>query len=155
MLDELLEKLKEIANDPIIVESVEKQNSQDLSIAEIQKRDQQWIDANGSIIPKMTLLMENKAAGRLYKAEESKVNLFEFILMDNQGANVAITNQTSDYWQGDEDKFQKVFPNGPSATHISKPSFDKSVGNETVQISVPVVKDGGNIGVLCVGVILN
>lgn len=36
----------------------------------------------------------------------------EIFVMDNQGANVAMSDKTSDYWQGDEDKFVRSFAGG-------------------------------------------
>ncbi|MFT6910604.1 MAG: hypothetical protein ACJAS1_007337 [Oleiphilaceae bacterium] len=49
----------------------------------------------------MTLIMQSSAAKRLLELEKSQAYFFEVFLMDNQGANVAMTNKTSDYWQGD------------------------------------------------------
>ena len=57
----------------------------------------------------MKALMNNSAAKELLKFESSKPYFTEVFLMDNQGANVAMTNKTSDYWQGDEAKFIESF----------------------------------------------
>ena len=75
--------------------------------------------------------------------------------MDNQGANVAMTNKTSDYWQGDEDKFTNAYKGGAGGVDISKSKFDDSAKAYLVQISVPVVDGGTVIGALCVGINLD
>jgi hypothetical protein len=72
--------------------------------------------------------------------------------MDNQGANVAMTNKTSDYWQGDEAKFTDSFKNGVGAIHISTVEFDESAQAYLVQVSVPVMEGGKAIGALTIGV---
>ena len=43
--------------------------------------------------------------------------------MDKFGLNVGQSSVTSDYWQGDEDKFQKTFAVGPDAVFIDEPEY--------------------------------
>ncbi len=64
--------------------------------------------------------------------------------MDNQGTNVAMTDKTSDYWQGDEAKFQKSFNGGNGAVFVDEVEFDDSSQAYLVQVSVPV-KDGDTV----------
>ena len=73
--------------------------------------------------------------------------------MDNQGALVAATDKTSDYWQGDEDKFSHPFTTGSML--VSEVEFDTSAQAYLVQISVPV-KDGDKvIGAITFGINLD
>ena len=74
--------------------------------------------------------------------------------MDRQGNIVAESNKTSDYWQGDEDKFVKSFADGKGAIFIDKPSFDESIQTYLVQVSIPIFDPdmGGAIGAMTVGV---
>lgn len=94
----------------------------------------------------------NAAAKVLAKIQQAKPYLVEFILTDNQGANVAITGMTSDYWQGDEPKFSNAFANGKGEIYIARPQKDKSTGEVISQVSVPVMSNGKAIGTLTVGV---
>ena len=64
--------------------------------------------------------------------------------MDNQGANVAMTDKTSDYWQGDEAKFKKSYHNGKGTVFVDEVEFDDSSQAYLVQVSVPV-KDGDKV----------
>ena len=47
----------------------------------------------------------------------------EVFVMDNKGLNVAQSAVTSDYWQGDEAKWQQTYLVGPDALHISEVEF--------------------------------
>lgn len=76
----------------------------------------------------------------------------EIFVMDNQGANVAMTDKTSDYWQGDEAKFKKSFNDGAGAVFVDDVEFDDSAQAYLVQVSVPV-KDGDKvIGAITFGI---
>jgi hypothetical protein len=76
----------------------------------------------------------------------------EVFIMDNQGANVAMTKKTSDYWQGDEAKWKKAFNEGQGATFVDKPQYDRSTDSILIQVSLPVKnKSGSTIGTITVG----
>ena len=79
----------------------------------------------------------------------------EIFIMDNQCANVAMTDKTGDYWQGDEAKFQKSFANGKGAIFVDEVEFDKDFGTDLLQISVPVMYKGEAIGAITFGVFAN
>jgi hypothetical protein len=64
------------------------------------------------------------------------------------GANAAMTNKTSDYWQGDEAKFTKAISGGRNSYHVDPVSFDESIQAYAVQIALPVFDQGAAIGVL-------
>ena len=61
---------------------------------------------------------------------------------------------TSDYWQGDEAKFQKVYPNGPDAMLISDVEQDESTQRFQSRLSLPVVDPATkkNIGTVTIGI---
>lgn len=65
----------------------------------------------------------------------------EIIIMDAHGLNVAQSQISSDYWQGDEAKWQVPFNEG--RIHIGDIHLDESTETVQTQISVPV-KDGDN-----------
>ena len=139
---------------PKLIEAVKAQNKQNLALAEIKSRDKKWIDTDG-IDSFMTSLLENDAAKALFKIEGSQPYYLELFLMDNQGANVAMTNKTGDYWQGDEDKFQKSYNSGKGDLHVGEVEFDESAQAYLVQVSVPVMDGPTAIGALTIGVNLD
>ncbi|HMW46949.1 MAG TPA: hypothetical protein PKD17_12010 [Cellvibrionaceae bacterium] len=150
----LIPTIKKWGENPILVAAVKEQNAKKLSLEAIQKRDKEWMATTG-LDDQMKALMKNAAANELNQLEATKPYFFESILMDNQGANVAMTNKTSDYWQGDEDKFTNAYKSGAGGVDIGKSKFDDSAKAYLVQISVPVVDGSSVIGALCVGINLD
>jgi hypothetical protein len=148
---DLAPSLKEWGNNAVLIAAVKEQNAKGMTLDAIKKTDKEWMAATG-VTPFMQAMMENSAAKELKKLESSKPYFDELFLMDNQGANVAMTNKTSDYWQGDEDKFTESFKGGQGAIHIGKVKFDKSSQAYLVQVSVPVVDAGKAIGAITIGI---
>ena len=65
---------------------------------------------------------------------------------------MAMTDKTSDYWQGDEAKFQKSYNGGSGAVFVDEVEFDDSAQAYLCQVSVPV-KDGAEvIGAITIGI---
>ena len=137
--------------DPVIVEAVKRQNAGGMTLAQIKVKDAEWKSASG-MEPYMKEIMENDCAARLLQISDKEEYYAEIFVMDNQGANVAMTEKTSDYWQGDEDKFQKSYNGGQGAVFIDEIEFDESTASYLVQVSVPV-KDGDKvIGAITFGI---
>jgi hypothetical protein len=78
----------------------------------------------------------------------------EIFVMDNKGLNVGQSDITSDYWQGDEAKWQKTYSVGASAIHISDVAKDESTQSFQSQLSLPVVDPANNqvIGAVTIGI---
>lgn len=150
-LDEIVARLKQTGTDAALVAAVNKQNGQNLSMSTINSRDKTWQSTSG-LDDLMKSLMSNAAAKRLAQIEKENKVIVESFLMDKRGANVAMTNKTSDYWQGDEAKFTKSFNGGKGAVHLGKSKFDKSAQAYVVQVSVPVLSDGRAIGAITYGI---
>jgi hypothetical protein len=140
-------KLAALGSDPIIVEAVKAQNAKAKSLEDIRQMDEKWKKTNG-IAPFMQALMNSKLGMHLRTVQESQIYYVDILVMDNQGANVGMTDKTSDYWQGDEDKFQKSFSNGEGAIFVGDEEFDDSTQAFLVRISVPVVDGEKAIGVI-------
>lgn len=148
----LIPVIKKWGEDPVLITAVKEQNAKGMTLDQIQKRDKEWMATTG-MDDQMKAMMKNAAAQELDKLEATKPYFFESILMDNQGANVAMTNKTSDYWQGDETKFTNAFKVG--GVDIGKSKFDDSAKAYLIQVSVPVLEGGKPIGALCVGINLD
>jgi hypothetical protein len=144
-------KLAGFANSAEIVSSVKAQNAQNLSLNQIKEADKKWMEKSG-IDDFMSGILNNKCSVYLKSLCKANPAIVEAFVMDNQGANTAMTNKTSDYWQGDEDKFTKSFNGGKGAVHFGKLSFDESAQTYIVQVSVPVKDNGKTIGAVTFGV---
>ena len=77
----------------------------------------------------------------------------EVFIMDAQGLNVAASAVTSDYWQGDEAKFQQTYGVGPDAVHISEVELDESTQTYQAQVSLSLTDPatGALIGAVTFG----
>lgn len=134
-----------------LIDAVKAQNAKGITLDAIKERDADWRKVEG-LDAEMQAMMNSPAAKRMSELEKSQPYFFELFLMDNQGANVAMTNKTSDYWQGDEAKWQESFKGGAGAVHIGEVEFDESAQDYLVQISVPVMEGGKAIGAITIGV---
>ena len=149
----LLPELLSLSADPILISAVREQNARKLGMDVILARDTLWLSK--TLQSKRELeapLLNSPAARRLLELEASQSYFFELFLSDNQGALVAATNRTSDYWQGDEDKWMQAYKQGQGSLYVSDIHYDDSVGFELVQISLPVMYDDMAIGVVTIGV---
>ena len=100
-------------------------------------------------------LMANALSSFLTLKKQSGGGLYtEIIVMDNKGLNVGQSDVTSDYWQGDEDKWRKTFLVGPKSMHIDDIGRDESTHRLQSQISLPVVDPVTKkpIGAITVGI---
>jgi len=136
-------KLAAIGTDPVLVDAVKAENAKGKTMADIEAMDAKW-KADAGVADYMKALMDSPAGKRLAEIRDSEPYMVEIFLMDNQGANVAMSDKTSDYWQGDEAKFKKSFNNGQGAVFVDDVEFDKSAQSYLCQVSVPV-KDGDKV----------
>lgn len=153
-VNDIVPELKSWGTNATLIAAVTEQNNQGMSLDDIKARDAEWRNVDG-MDAGMTSIMESPAAQELAKLEKTQPYFFEVFLMDNQGANVAMTNKTSDYWQGDEAKWQESFKDGAGAVHIGDVEFDESAQAYLVQVSVPVMDGGTAIGAITIGINLD
>jgi len=146
--------LAQMGMDPVIVAAVKAENAKGRTLDQIKVIDAEWRQTAG-INAFMSAMMDSKCGQHLRQLQESVGYYAEIFVMDNQGANVAMTDKTSDYWQGDEAKFTESYSGGKGAVHIGEVEFDDSTQAYLVQVSVPV-KDGEKvIGAITIGVDLD
>jgi hypothetical protein len=157
-LEELLRvkvrTVQHMALNPLLVRATRKQNASGLAAEEITRRDTAW-RATKELTP-FKLSLQTSPAGRFLKQQVERSTSFnEAFLTDNQGANVAAYPATSDYWQGDEDKWSEAFNGGDGRIYIGALALDESTNTVAAQVSAPVLDRGKTIGVLVVGVTIN
>ncbi|HEY5740801.1 MAG TPA: PDC sensor domain-containing protein [Gammaproteobacteria bacterium] len=137
---------------PQIVRAVETQNAVELTLDEIKRRDQEWRQADPASSMLIQEVTQNEVARYFRRRVEDNPSIFEVFLTDNQGANVAAYPPTSDYWQGDEEKFSNAWNGGQGQLFIGPPEFDESTNKTQIQISTPVISGYQTVGVLVMGV---
>ncbi len=144
-------ELVKIVSNSVVVAAVEAQNTKNLSLSKIKEIDKEWQNISG-LNDFMIELLNNECSRYLKNLIKHKPYLVEIFVTDNKGANVAMSNKTSDYWQGDEDKFTKCFNNGQGKIFYGKQTFDESVQTYVIQVSVPVKKGNITIGTATFGI---
>jgi len=85
--------------------------------------------------------------------EASGGQITEVFVMDAHGLNVASSGVTSDYWQGDEAKFQKTFLAGTGAMFVDDIELDESTQTYLGQVSIVLTDPdtGAVIGAMTIG----
>ncbi|MBO9468195.1 hypothetical protein J7443_23415 [Tropicibacter sp. R15_0] len=143
--------------DAVLTEAINAQNATtaDYNEARILELDQVWraeVGTGGSDLVDSVL---TSAAADFLRSQvvASDGALTEIFIMDQHGLNVAASNPTSDYWQGDEAKFQQTYSVGPDAVHVSEIEFDESSQSYQAQVSITLTdSSGAPIGALTVGI---
>ena len=144
--------------DPAVIAAIKAQNAKTagLSEAEIVKMDKQWrAEVKSSGGPLINGVLQNQLSAFLKKVKsDSKGSFSEIFVMDAKGLNVGQSDVTSDYWQGDEAKWQKTYKVGPSAMHIGGVKMDESSQTLQSQLSLSIVDPANNqvIGAVTIGV---
>lgn len=156
ILDLMLDNLLALARLPQLINAVQQQNQTGLTPAVIAQRDSQWQQQlqRQNDVPELAQTMLQNSTSVLLRGWQANYNglITEVILMDNQGANVAISELTSDYWQGDETPFLSVFAQS-NGHFIDVVEYDQSTQRFQVKLSVPVTDySGQHIGALSIGI---
>ncbi len=145
------------AENPVVVEAVRQANNKPArTLEEIIQLDDKWIE--GTFDNEwLGELLDNPCAEYLKRLQSEKGGrksmYSEIFVVDRQGCIVAQSKKTSDYWQGDEDKFVKAFADGEGAIFIDEADYDESTDTSLIQVSVPVIDPDTEeaIGVMTIG----
>jgi hypothetical protein len=145
------------AADPIILDAIRSQNAVTAGYdqAQIDALDSTWrAEVGTSSMPTISPVLTSAAAEFLRgKVAASDGTITEVFLMDAKGLNVAVSDTTSDYWQGDEDKFTMTFPRGAGAVHLGEVELDESSQRYQGQVSLTISDPatGEVLGAMTVG----
>jgi hypothetical protein len=143
--------------DKIVIEAVKAQNDRHakLSADDIKKLDTQWRgEIDKADKPLINSVLNNALSKYLLEKKDASRGLItELFIMDNKGLNVGQSDITSDYWQGDEAKWQKTYSVGKDAVFVDEVEKDESTQRLQSQVSIPIVDADGNvIGAATIGI---
>ena len=163
--DEMADSLKKLAQENIsqwlsssvVQDQITAQNSKHKGMSEpdIIAMDKKWrAETGASSQPMISEILGKELSSYLSQVKDESAGLYtEIFVMDNLGMNVGQSDVTSDYWQGDEAKWQETYLKGANAIHIGEVEMDESSQQLQVQLSLPVVDNNGSvIGAVTVGV---
>ena len=152
-----IEDFKVYTENLVIRESVLKSNQEFERLDNIQqyidKNDKDWLAAEKK---DRTAFMQNiiqnemseelRAKTKFYEAEYGYAIFSEVFITNKYGANSAQTNKTSDYYQADEDWWQKAKKEG---LYVADVKYDESAGVYSVDICLRIDdNDGKFLGVM-------
>jgi len=155
---EFAPKVRAWAQSPDVILAVRRQNEvhAGLSDAAIAKLDRKWREETQSPArPMIDTVLGNALSDYLRQVQDKAQGFYtEIFVMDNRGLNVGQSNLTSDYWQGDEAKWQQTYQAGAGSILIDDVEFDESTQAFQSQLSLPVVDPDTSevIGAVTVGV---
>lgn len=143
---------------PAIIEALRRQNDANRSLTQtdIERLDAQWRQETlAAERPLIQAVLSTDLSRFLREIQTQHRGLFtEIFVVDNRGLNVGQSDMTSDYWQGDEYKWQRTFLVGPDAVFIDRVEEDESTQQFQSQVSLSITdpQTGQVIGSMTVGV---
>ena len=157
-LRELAEsQIQALMADPAIVAAIQAQNDKHAGMGEDQiiALDKKWrAEVGGASTPTIDPVLSGGVADMLRAMRDESEGMYtEIFVMDNLGLNVTASDTTSDFWQGDEAKWQQTYGAGTGAVHISEVELDESTQSYQAQVSVSIAgPDGAPVGAATFGV---
>ncbi len=151
-------KFKVWISDPVLINAIRSQNKANagLTQSDIDALDRKWrAEIGARTKPMINKMLGRPASEMLLGLRNEGEGLFtEIFVMDNRGLNVAQSDATSDYWQGDEAKWKNTFLAGRDAVFVDEVEFDDSTQTYQVQVSLAIADpdNGVVIGAITIGV---
>ena len=137
---EVIERIRTVLANPIVERSIEAQNDKygDLPQDEITRLDQQWrAERKADDKPLIAMTLSNPLSSYLTRVQADNLGLYAAIfVMDRNGLNVGQSAITGDFWQGDEAKFQKTFPEGGAVVFVDEPEWIDEFKTWIVQVNL-------------------
>lgn len=154
--DKLIDEIRGWSASPVVLLTLEASNKRHDGLSEerILELDKQWrAERKTDDQPLITAVLASPLSSYLTAIQAASLGLYtEIFVMDNKGLNAGQSAITSDFWQGDEAKFQKTFPEGPTAIFIDEPEINKHSGTENVQVNMSITDGTGAVGTVTVEV---
>jgi hypothetical protein len=140
---QVIADVKTLLSQPVTVISIGASNDAhaDIDQGSIDALDETWkTEAKSEKQPLIAEMLSSPLSNYLLYLQAKSAGLYtEMFVMDDKGLNVGQSSVTSDYWQGDEAKYQKTFQVGPDATFIDEPEYNEDTKTWRVQFDFTIV----------------
>lgn len=144
----VIEQVRGYLASDIVQMSVADQNHKyrNQSPDEIAALDGQWRkETEAKAKPLISATLSNPLSAYLTRLQAHSNGLFtEIFVMDKKGLNVGQSSISSDYWQGDEAKWQNTFSVGAGSIFIDEPEYDADLRAWLVQVNMSVDDPSSN-----------
>lgn len=147
--------------DSVIVEALKDHNERHahLAQADIDRMDAEWRSQRSSDHHPLIDSVTGTPLSKFLKAKQAASGgaITEIFVIDAKGLSIGESEPSSDYWQGDELKWQKTYPAGAGALFVDRAEKDESTQTLQSQASLTVSDPQTHkpIGTLTVGINLD
>ncbi|MBB3658427.1 hypothetical protein FHX15_003674 [Rhizobium sp. BK650] len=143
---EYVEKLvRPMVETPVVVTAIKEQNAKFGNVSEMDMRvlDETYRAeiAQGDFQMVGALMAKSISHYLKSRQDDSQGTIVEFFVTDRHGLNVGQSIVTTDYWQGDEDKFLKTFALGSQDIYVGRAERDESTQLLEAQASFVVTDE--------------
>ncbi len=132
---------------PVVSITLDAQNKRygALTAQEVNNLDSQWrTEREAQAQPLIASTLNNPLSTYLTQVQAASAGLFtEIFVIDAKGLNAGQSAITSDFWQGDEAKFQQTFDVGAGAVFIDEPEFHAPTATWRAQANLTIEDDMG------------
>lgn len=141
----------------VVIDGIKEQNDRHAGLTQndIDRLDKQWRAETKAVYqPLIGAILAKPLSEYLTKVKAESQGLYsEIFVMDNRGLNVGQSDATSDYWQGDEVKWQNTYLVGAGTVFIDEIEHDESAQTFQSQVSLSIIDPATNdvIGAVTVG----
>lgn len=140
--DEAVGEIRKWLANPVVEISIKAQNRKYKSMSqdEVDKLDKEWrAETKADDQPLIAATLSSPLSNYLTQIQAASGGLFtELFIMDAIGLNVGQSAVTSDFWQGDEGKYQKTFPKGATAVFVDEPEFHDETKTWRAQVNLSI-----------------
>ncbi|MEQ8443088.1 MAG: hypothetical protein RIM33_14355 [Alphaproteobacteria bacterium] len=142
--EETIAEIKEWATAPIVIEALMSQSPVEQDV--IDALDQQWRQERElDDQPLITSVLASPLSTYLIRLQARSVGKYtEIFIMNRNGLNAGQSGITSDFWQGDEAKFQQTADISPDAVFIDEPEYHADTATWRVQVNMSIADDQNN-----------
>jgi hypothetical protein len=139
-----IESLRGLVRSETVTIALQAQRA-DLGQTDIAALDAQWRKEVGQARqPLIARVMASPASTYLRSVQAGTLGLIaEIMVFDRRGLNVAQGAITSDYWQGDEDKWSRTVAVGPDAVLVDEPEWDADFAIWRAQVDFSIADPAG------------
>lgn len=145
--DEVLAQIRSWLLVPVVYLTLDAQNERYAAIgsADISRLDAQWqSEREADVQPLIASTLNNPLSTYLTQVQAGSAGLFtEIFVIDAKGLNAGQSSITSDFWQGDEAKFQKTYDVGGGAVFVDEPEFHDATSTWRAQANLTIQNAAG------------
>ncbi len=145
--EQAIEEIRDWLKAPVVEMSIQAQNKKydGVDQSAIDALDKQWrAERKLADQPLIAATLSSPLSNYVTQIQAASGGLFtEIFVMDRYGLNVGQSSITSDFWQGDEGKFQKTFPKGVNTVFVDEAEFNEESKTWRAQVNMTVANSKG------------